>query len=118
MSALGEPVSRPLGYIQWPAIFAGAVGAAGLSFALHAFATGIGLSVASTSPTWRDSSAWLSLVGGLYLLFVALTAFGFGGYIAGRMRTPLNTGTAETEFRDGVHGLITWGFAVILTAFF
>ena len=118
MSAPGETLARPFGYIQWPAIFAGAVGAAGLSFALHAFAAGIGLSVASATPTWRESSAWLSLISGLYLLFVALMAFGLGGYIAGRMRTPLNVATAETEFRDGIHGLITWGLAVVLTAMF
>src|SRR5690349_21040215 len=118
MSAPADSLSRPLGYVQWSAIFAGAVGAAGLSFALHAFATGIGLSVASTSPTWRDASAWLSLISGLYLLFVALTAFGLGGYIAGRMRVPLNVAALEMEFRDGMHGLITWGLAVILTAMF
>lgn len=118
MSAAAEPIVRPVGYIQWPAIFAGAVGAAGLSFALHAFATGIGLSVASASPTWRDSSAWLSLVSGLYLLFVALAAFALGGYIAGRMRLPLNIGALEMEFRDGIQGLIMWGLAVILTAIF
>jgi len=118
MSAAGDSVARPFGQIQWSAIFAGTLAAAGLSFALHAFATGIGLSVASASPTWRESSAWLSLISGLYLLFVAVAAFGLGGYIAGRMRAPLNTGAAEMEFRDGIHGLITWGFAVILTAFF
>jgi len=33
-----EPVSR----IRWPAIIAGAVAAAGVSFTLHAFAAGIG----------------------------------------------------------------------------
>ena len=118
MSAPADPLLRPSGYIQWPAIFAGTVGAAGLSFALHAFATGIGLSVISTSPTWRDASAWLSLISGLYLLFVALTAFGLGGYIAGRLRVPLNIAALEMEFRDGMHGLITWGLAVILTAMF
>ena len=118
MSAAADPLVRPAGYIQWPAIFAGTVGAAGLSFALHAFATGVGLSVVSASPTWRDASAWLSLVSGLYLLFVALIAFGLGGYIAGRMRIPLNVATSEMEFRDGMHGLITWGLAVILTAMF
>ena len=111
-------VTRPAGLVQWHAIFAGAVAAAGLSFALHAFAAGIGLSVASTAPTWRDASSWLALVAGLYLLFVALMAFGLGGYIAGRLRAPLNLSTGEMEFRDGIHGLITWGLAVTITAFF
>lgn len=102
--------------MQWPAVFAGAAAAGGLAAALNAFAAGVGLSVASTSPTWRDASPWLSLIAGLYGLFVALMAFGLGGYIAGRMRAPLNVTAPEMEFRDGVHGLITWGLAVLLAA--
>ena len=107
-----EPASR----IRWPAIIAGAVAAAGVSFTLHAFATGIGLSVLSTAPTWRDSSSALWWLSGIYLLFTALYAFAVGGYIAGRMRTPLSANTAEVEGSDGMHGLITWGLAVVLTA--
>jgi hypothetical protein len=118
MSALAEPVAsvRPVALIQWPAVIAGAVGAAGVSFTLHAFAVGIGLAVLSTAPTWRDSSSMLWLVSGIYLLFTALAAFAVGGYLAGRMRDPLALDTAEMEFRDGIHGLITWALAVVLTA--
>jgi hypothetical protein len=117
MSALGETSAKVrTSHFQWPAIFGGAVAAAGTSFTLHAFAAGIGLSVVSTGPTWRDSSAiyWVSC--GLYLLFVSISAFAVGGYIAGRMRAPLNIDTAETEFRDGMHGLVTWGLAILMTA--
>jgi hypothetical protein len=102
--------------VDWPVILAGAVCAAGISFALHAFAAGVGLSVYSTAPTWRDSTAAYWVVTGLYLLFVALTAFGVGGYIAGRMRAPIVEAGVEHEFRDGLHGLITWGLAVLITA--
>jgi len=116
VSALGEPVVRPASRIAWPAIFAGAIGAAGVSFALHAFAVGIGLAVASTAPTWRDSSPALWFLSGLYLLFVALAAFAFGGYIAGRLRAPLGVETREAEFVDGMHGLITWALAIVFTA--
>lgn len=119
MSALAEPAvpgPRSITLIQWPAVFAGAIAAAGVSFTLHAFAAGIGLAVFSTAPTWRDSSSWLWLLSGVYLLVAALAAFGVGGYIAGRMRTALSLDTGEMEFRDGVHGLITWGLAVVLTA--
>jgi len=107
-----EPVSR----IRWPAIIAGAVAAAGVSLTLHAFAAGIGLSVASTAPTWRDSSSALWWLSGIYLLFTALCAFAVGGYIAGRMRLPLNADSLEVEGSDGMHGLITWGLAVVITA--
>lgn len=113
MSSIAEPM-RP--FVSWPSIFAGAVAAAGVSFTLHAFAVGIGLSVISASPTWRDSSAWLWLITGIYLVFVSLCAFGLGGYLAGRLRPALSVSPAEVHFRDGVSGLVMWGLAVILTA--
>jgi hypothetical protein len=116
MSAPGLPV-REEPFIDWRAIVAGAVLAAGVSFTLLAFGSGIGLSVISTAPTWRDSSSWLWLLSGLFLLFVALCAFGIGGYAAGRMRARAAVAeTLETRFRDGMHGLFTWGLAILLTA--
>lgn len=104
-------------FVQWSSVIAGAIAAAGISFTLLAFGAGIGLSVISTAPTWRDSSAWLWILSGLFLILVALSAFGFGGYIAGRMRAAYRSPVAaESEFRDGVHGLVTWGLAILLTA--
>lgn len=118
MSATGVPpgaVNDGLG--TWPAVIAGAIAAAGISFTLLAFGAGIGLSVASTAPSWRDSSPWIWILSGLFLVLVALCAFGFGGYITGRMRASYRTPTVhEAEFRDGVHGIITWGLAILLTA--
>jgi hypothetical protein len=103
--------------IDWRAIIAGAVVAAGISFTLVAFGSAIGLSVASTAPTWRDSSAWVWTLSGIYLVFVALCSFGFGGYVAGRMRSRLRPVTAdEIEFRDGMHGVVTWGLAIVIGA--
>ena len=117
MSALGESVAvTPRPYLQWSAIFGGAVAAAGAAFTLHAFGAGIGLSVASSAPTWRESSAAYWVLAGAYLLFVAIAAFSVGGYVAGRLRAPLNIDPTETEFRDGMHGLITWGLAILMTA--
>lgn len=113
---VGAEVERRTPSVQWSVIIAGAVAAAGISFALHAFAAGVGLSVYSTAPTWRDSNAAYWILTGLYLLFVALTAFGAGGYIAGRMRAPVEAPTDEHEFRDGLHGLITWALAIVMTA--
>jgi len=104
-------------YIDWRAIIAGAVLAAGVSFTLIAFGSGIGLSVASTAPTWRDSTPWFWLLSGIYLIFVALCAFGIGGYAAGRMRLATRVADApETAFRDGMHGLFMWGLAILITA--
>lgn len=104
-------------FIDWRAVIAGAVLAAGVSVTLLAFGSGIGLAVSSTAPTWRDSTPWLWLLSGIYLIFVALCAFGIGGYAAGRMRLATRVAQSpETVFRDGMHGLFMWGLAILLTA--
>ena len=102
-------------YIQWAPAIAGALAAAALAFVLHSFAAAIGLAVSSTAPTWRDASLALQLLSGLYLVFVAIVAFGVGGYIAGRMRTPIAASDDEVEFRDGTHGLLVWAIAMVIT---
>ena len=54
---------------------------------------------------------------GLYLVLVAIVAYGAGGYVAGRMRGRLSAGAPdEIEFRDGVHGAAVWALATLLTA--
>jgi hypothetical protein len=107
-------------YIDWRAVIGGAVIAAGVSLTLLSFGSGIGLSVASTAPSWRDSSPWLWLLSGFFLIFVALCAFGFGGYASGRMRlaarAPAGNAGNESEFRDGMHGLFMWGLAILISA--
>jgi hypothetical protein len=103
-------------YVQWGPVVAGAIAAAALAFVLHAFAVSLGLAVGSAAPTWRDASAVLWLASGLYLILVALVAYGLGGYIAGRTRTRLaGLSSDETEMRDGTHGLLVWGLATLMT---
>ena len=117
MGAIGERVTPAQNsHLQWSAILGGAAAAAGASFTLNAFGAGIGLSLVSSAPTWRDSSAVYWLIAGVFLLFVAIASFALGGYVAGRMRAPLSLDSAETEFRDGMHGLVTWGVAVVMAA--
>jgi hypothetical protein len=106
------PAGRGLN-LEWGPIIAGAIAAAALAFVLDAFGLAIGLAVSSASPTWRDTSFALVLLSGLYLVLVALAAYGLGGYIAGRMRAPVDVGEA-TEFQDGMHGLVVWGLATLL----
>jgi hypothetical protein len=104
-------------YLQWTPVIAGAFGAAALSFILVTFGVTIGLGVSSTSPTWRDASAALALLSGLYLILQAIASFGLGGYIAGRTRRPHAAArTEDVESRDGFHGLATWALAVLLGA--
>lgn len=105
---------EPANYVQWGPAIAGALAAAALSFVMHSFAAAIGLAVSSTSPTWRDSSALLQILSGLYLVVTAIIAFGLGGYIAGRLRAPWIGKPDEVEFRDGTHGLLVWAIGLAL----
>src|SRR3954465_8314132 len=104
-------------YLQWTPVVAGAICAAALSFILVTFAAAVGLGVSSTSPTWRDASVALWLLSGLYLFLQAIISFGFGAYIAGRMRRPPGAVPSDqVETRDGLHGLAVWAVAVVLGA--
>jgi hypothetical protein len=81
-------------------VVAGAIAAAAVSSVLMAFGTGIGLSTASPSVTWRDTSSALALLSGIWILLVALGSFALGGYLAGRMRSRWADAAAdEIEFR-------------------
>jgi hypothetical protein len=60
--------------------------ASAISVILIAFGSAIGLSIVSSSPTWRDTSPALT----------ALVSFGLGGYVAGRVRERWTT-TAHDE---------------------
>jgi hypothetical protein len=111
-----SPAGAAISDVYWKAVIAGAVAAAALSFVLLAFGMGIGLAVASTSPTWRDTSLGLWILSGTYLVFTALVSFALGGYIAGHMRARLGGITEGTLFRDGLHGLLVWGLAILIGA--
>jgi len=107
------------GYLEWSPIVLGAFAAAALSSVLLGFGITIGLGVSSTAPTWRDASAALAILSGLYLILQAVLSFGLGGYLAGRIRATTGARAAaveETERADGVHGLAAWALAVVMGA--
>jgi hypothetical protein len=106
-----------LPYMRWTPIVAGAFAAAAFGLVLDVFGAAVGLAVTSTAPTWRDSSAGLWILSGVYLIVVALASYGLGGYISGRMRDRLLEGTeVDRETRDGIHGIVVWAVATLLTA--
>jgi hypothetical protein len=111
------PVVVRTDFVHWTPAIAGALVASALSLVLIAFGASLGLSVASTAPTWRDTSATLTLLSGLYLVLTALVSFGFGGYVAGRLRTTWDPALHSefVEFRDGTHGLLSWALAVVIS---
>jgi hypothetical protein len=102
-------------YPEWGPIVAGGIAAAALALALHAFAVGIGLSVSSTAPTWRDASFVLVLLSALYVILAALASYGLGGYLVGLMCTRPSS-REDADLRDGLHGLLVWALATLLTA--
>ena len=111
------PPPLVLPYVQWGPVFAGALAAAALASVLHTFAGAIGLAVSSTAPTWRDASIALWILSGLYLVLVALAAYGLGGYVAGRMRSRWHeVNQDEVEFRDGLHGGLVWAVGIVIGA--
>ncbi len=106
-----------LPYMRWTPIVAGAFAAAAFGLVLDVFGVAVGLAVTSTAPTWRDSSAGLWILSGVYLIVVALASYGLGGYISGRMRDRLIEGSeVDRETRDGIHGIVVWAVATLLTA--
>jgi hypothetical protein len=118
LTANTDPAVTGPAYLHWSPVLAGAIVAAAVSFVLLSFGSGIGLAVASPSSSWRDTSSALALLGGLWLLLTSLASFGLGGYLVGRLRESWSDTTADAvEFRDGIHGLLVWGLAIIIGAF-
>jgi len=115
---VAAPVEARTDFVHWSPVVAGALIASALFVVLITFGASLGLSVASSAPTWRDTSPTLTVVSGLFLVLSALVSFGCGGYIAGRLRRTWDPGVhAEfLDFRDGAHGLAAWALAVVISA--
>ena len=114
-----EPASALVGRfsrsVNWTPAILGALVATALSSILLAFGATVGLGISSTAPTWRDASAALWILSGLFLIIQAALSFGVGGYIAGRTSVGVAASDpTEVEHRDGLHGLAAWAIAVVL----
>jgi len=105
--------------ISWPAVLAGAVTAAALSYALLILGMGLGLS--SISP-WAYAGVGAGTLGIAAILWLTLTqvvASGLGGYLTGRLRSGWRTvHTDEVYFRDTAHGFLAWCVASLVVAAF
>ena len=115
VAAVSPPSSAS--YIDWGAIIAGAVLAAAISTLMTAFGAAIGLS--STSPFTGEgiSANALGIATAIYIIWVLISSFLAGGYLAGRMRRRVGDGTPhESEVRDGSHGLVVWALGTIMIA--
>lgn len=102
--------------MDWGAVLAGAVVAAGVASVFATFGVGVGL--ATISPYEGDGSALAELLGlTLWAVWTTVSSVMVGAYIAGRMRRRVGGVSAdEVSVRDGVHGLAVWGAAILLGA--
>lgn len=108
-------LSETRSYVDWPAIIAGAVLASAISVVLLTFGSAIGLSFASPFDNTGWSAAGLAIALAIWLVWVQVSSFMAGGYIAGRMRRRIhNASEHESDVRDGIHGLLVWGAGVII----
>src|SRR5262245_65977046 len=121
MTHVGAPVAArtetaAVSFVDWGAVFAGAVLAAALSFVLLTFGTAVGLS--ATSP-WPNSGLSVKVIASLAVFWAMAQQIGammIGGYVAGRMRSRWHETGHEAEFRDGLHGALVWAVGVLISA--
>ena len=103
--------------VSWAAIFAGGVAAAAVSVMLLIFGAGLGLSSVSPWPHNGVSVSTFTVLAAIWLVIVQWVSSGFGGYIAGRLRTKwTGVHTDEVFFRDTAHGFLAWALATVLVA--
>lgn len=114
MSVGVTPSAGDGGYVDWGAIFAGAVVAAGASFVLTTFAGALGLGSISVGKDGGVSTFGVILTG-LFAAVSVVAVYMLGGYVAGRMRRPYGDGSRdEVTARDGLHGLVVWGLGMLV----
>jgi hypothetical protein len=107
-------VSPETHYVDWGAIFAGGVVAFAISSLFFAFGSAIGLSLTSFQTGKSASITALAVAATLWFLWIQVSSFMAGGYIAGRLRRRIGDAKPhEVEMRDGMHGLIVWALTVI-----
>jgi hypothetical protein len=103
--------------VSWGAILGGAVASAAISLMLLTAGTGLGL---TTISPWQNSGVSATTFGisaVLMLALIQILAMGFGGYLAGRLRTKsVGPHTREIAFRDTAHGFLTWALGSMVGA--
>lgn len=104
-------------YVDWPAIIAGIVLASAISLVLLTFGSAVGLSLADFRNFDGGSPIIIGIVAAIWLLAVQILSFMSGGYVTGRMRRRFHDATEhESDVRDGIHGLLVWGGALVIGA--
>jgi len=106
-------------YISWSAVIAGGLIATAYSFILLLFGAAAGLSFATPFEREGTTQAILLVAVALWLIWVQVSGFALGGYIAGRIRSRVPNATDhEIDMRDGIHGILVWAAGALLTFLF
>jgi hypothetical protein len=110
--------AAPVAYVDWPPIFAGAFVAVAISTVMTTFGAAIGLSATSPiSGSNMSGTAWI-VATAIWVLWIAVSSFVAGGYLAGRMRRRIHDASEhESDVRDGVHGLVVWAIGALLLGY-
>lgn len=112
-----QPPQHSGSYLEWGAIFGGAVLSAAITTLFTTFGSAIGLSLVSFESSRSTGLTALAVAGTLWVLWVSVTASAAGGYLAGRMRRPAaDASQHERHVRDGSHGLVVWAVGALLIA--
>lgn len=116
VDVVATPGRQGSSYVEWSAVFAGALAASAISFVLLTAGAAIGLSLISPYGTesYSKTAATLAV---FWSVAVPILAFLVGGYIAGRMRAAWPDATGdEVQFRDGMHGMLVWALGIVVAA--
>ncbi|WP_022704992.1 hypothetical protein [Pseudorhodobacter ferrugineus] len=111
-------IESDLRHVDWPAIFAGAFLATALTIVLLSFGAALGLSMASPVSGDGVSLRWITITGGIWMVWTAVSSFAAGGYLTGRLRRRLGDANSdEIEARDGAHGVVVWAVGAVMGGF-
>jgi hypothetical protein len=104
-------------YVDWAAIIAGIVFASAISLVLVSFGSAIGLNFVDFNAREGASGIFIGIAAASWFLWVQISSFMAGGYLTGRLRRRHFDATEdESDLRDGAHGLLVWGGAMIVGA--
>ncbi|MCS6761838.1 MAG: hypothetical protein MO846_07560 [Candidatus Devosia symbiotica] len=89
--------------------------ATAISVVLISFGSVVGLNFVNFDYSTDVNPIIVDIVAASWFLWVQISSFMAGGYLAGRLRRHhFDANKHESDLRDGTHGLLVWGNAVIL----
>lgn len=104
-------------YVDWASIIAGIVFASAISLVLITFGSAIGLNLINFDARPDASPILVGIAAASWFLWVQISSFMAGGYLSGRLRRRhFDASEDESDVRDGAHGLLVWGGAMIVGA--